>query len=120
MKIRFLQDYTVKAVGGQSYKKDEVIDLPESSAQHFINRRRAEFYKAKAEAIPIKAEPVAEAEPIPQSEGEPQTEEGAPDTPAPSVADKPLGSSKRGRPSKQVPKINFENAPNAPDPLKDV
>jgi hypothetical protein len=41
MKIRFLDAYTVKAVDGQSYKKGQVVDVGELSAQHFLNRQVA-------------------------------------------------------------------------------
>lgn len=41
MKVRFLDAYTVKAVDGPSYKKGQVVDVGELSAQHFLNRQVA-------------------------------------------------------------------------------
>ena len=41
MRIRFVADYTVKAIDGQTYKKGALVDLDELSAQHFINRQVA-------------------------------------------------------------------------------
>lgn len=41
VKVRFLQDYTVQAVGGASYRAGSVYELREDAAQHFIRRRRA-------------------------------------------------------------------------------
>lgn len=37
-KIEFLVDYTVKDDEGAKFKAGEVVDLPEPSANHFINR----------------------------------------------------------------------------------
>lgn len=41
MKIRFLDVYTVKAVDGKTYKKGQVVELNDLSAQHFLNRQVA-------------------------------------------------------------------------------
>jgi hypothetical protein len=41
MKIRFLDAYTVKAVDGKTYKKGQVVEFDEVSAQHFLNRQVA-------------------------------------------------------------------------------
>jgi hypothetical protein len=43
MKIKFNQDYTVKAVDGETYKKDETHEFEsDASARHFISRGVAE------------------------------------------------------------------------------
>jgi hypothetical protein len=49
MKIRFLQTYTVKADGGETYKEGKVYDLPDPTAQHFLKKR--------GRAVPCDSEP---------------------------------------------------------------
>ena len=39
--VRFTRNYTVKDGSGTKYRAGEVVDLPEASAQHFINRQAA-------------------------------------------------------------------------------
>jgi len=49
MKIRFLQTYTVKADGGETYEEGKVYDLPDPTAQHFL--------KKHGRAVPCDSEP---------------------------------------------------------------
>ena len=85
MKVRFLEDYTVKAVNGPSYRAGEVYDLPMPSAQHFMRKRRAEL--APADDPGAQAAVTVDSKPPVQADGG-----GA----------KPLGTTKRGRPAKQA------------------
>ncbi len=59
MRIRFLDAYTVKAVDGKTYKKGQVVELDEASAQHFLNRQVAVVASGAPEqtsmAVPEKA-----------------------------------------------------------------
>lgn len=41
MKIRFLEDRATKEARPQSFKKGKVYDLPDASAQHWLNRQVA-------------------------------------------------------------------------------
>ena len=41
MRIKFLVDYTPKAAGNETFKKDQVCDLSDASADHFIRRSLA-------------------------------------------------------------------------------
>lgn len=52
MKIRFLENYKVKAVDGEEYTKDKVYDLNEKSCFHFVNKNVAEF----VEGFPVSQE----------------------------------------------------------------
>lgn len=47
MKVRFVRDYKVRDAEGREYKKGRVYDLPESSAQHFLNRNAIEIVGAE-------------------------------------------------------------------------
>jgi hypothetical protein len=38
MKIRFLVNYTTKEAAPRTFQKDSVHDVPDLSAQHFLNR----------------------------------------------------------------------------------
>jgi hypothetical protein len=54
MKIRFLQDRTVQdahvgAKGETKFKADQIVDLPDASANHWITRGVAEPYDEPAE-----------------------------------------------------------------------
>lgn len=60
MKIRFLETYTVKAQGGATYQKDDVLDFPEPTARHFLQRGRAEVFVPAPEPLPVIPEPVKE------------------------------------------------------------
>lgn len=55
MKIRFLDAYTVQAVDGQTYKKGQVVELDELSAQHFLNRQVAVAADGKPEQASMTA-----------------------------------------------------------------
>lgn len=39
--IKFLQQYTVSAAGGPTYKKDQVVEMDGGSARHFVKREVA-------------------------------------------------------------------------------
>lgn len=41
MHIRFLTNYTVKAAEASEYEKNEVYEVSEASALHFVNRKAA-------------------------------------------------------------------------------
>jgi hypothetical protein len=51
VKIRFLKTYTVKDEEGRTFHKGEVYDLPEASAAHFVNRRRAVAFEPEDEPV---------------------------------------------------------------------
>lgn len=42
MKVKFLQNYRVQAVDGESYEEGETYELSKDSAEYFIRRRLAE------------------------------------------------------------------------------
>ena len=44
MKIRFLETYTVKGRDGETFLQGKIYDLPGPSAQHFLNKGRAEIF----------------------------------------------------------------------------
>lgn len=92
MKVRFLEDYTVQAANGPSYKAGAVYDLPLPSAQHFLRKRRAELAPAD--------EPGAQAAATVENKAPVQTD----------GVTKPLGTAKRGRPVKQAPAMPAEVA----------
>lgn len=43
VKIKFLRNYTVKALGGPSFKRDEEVDIDAPGARHFVSRGLAEY-----------------------------------------------------------------------------
>lgn len=49
-KIKFLTDYTVKAAGGATYKKGQVVEMTKESCDHYVNRQppRAAYVDEKA------------------------------------------------------------------------
>lgn len=59
MKVKFLRDYTVQDCDGCEYTEGQVVDLPDASAQHFINRGIAE--KCDDESCPPDPKPKAKA-----------------------------------------------------------
>jgi hypothetical protein len=72
MKIRFLETYKVKDSEGRKFLKDEVYDLPDPSALHFIRRGRAAVFVPEPAKI---VEPAPEPEtiqPLPVSGTKPQ------------------------------------------------
>ena len=72
MKIRFLQDYQVKAEGGEIYKAGEVYDLPELTAQHFLRRvGRAKVVPENKPAIDEPKTVSPEPQPVKQVESKP-------------------------------------------------
>lgn len=70
-KVKFLQDYTVKAEGGESYAEGQVVDLPEASANHFCIRGVAE---PATEPETAKAAP--KPKPAPRRSATPTTDDG--------------------------------------------
>jgi hypothetical protein len=70
MKIRFLETYKVKDQEGREFLKDEVYDLPDPSALHFVRRGRAVVFvlepPPKAESEIIKPLPVSGNKPRPK------------------------------------------------------
>jgi hypothetical protein len=65
MKIKFTQTRTTKEAKPQTFKEGEVHDLPEPSANHWINRGAAvevEEEKAKAKTTKVKDAPDKEDE----------------------------------------------------------
>ena len=64
MKVKFLETYTVKAADGRTFVAGEVYDLDDSSAKHFLNKRRCEVYVDPPAPV---VEPVVD-EPIQQQE----------------------------------------------------
>jgi hypothetical protein len=61
MKVKFLQDRTVKAVDGETFEKDKVYDLSEASAERWI--RRGVAVAAPAEAVSAKPKKSAKTAP---------------------------------------------------------
>lgn len=57
-RIKFMQDVATKEAVPQTFEKDEVVELPEASANHWLNRQKAvetdedvgKPHKAKAKA----------------------------------------------------------------------
>ncbi|KKN27510.1 hypothetical protein LCGC14_0863940 [marine sediment metagenome] len=80
MRIRFSENYTVKAEGGETYLKGKVYDLSPRSAQHFMNKMiAAEVKNGKSEVpetasvAPSETASVAPSETAVRPRGRPRT-----------------------------------------------
>lgn len=52
MRIKFTKGYAVKAAKGETYKEGQTVDLPDRSAQHFLNRGVAEEVETASDSHP--------------------------------------------------------------------
>ena len=74
--IKFHVAYTVQGLGGPSYQKGQVVQLPLHSARHFINRGVA-VYVEKPE--PPKPKPVIKPKEEPKPAAEPEAKKEGPE-----------------------------------------
>ncbi len=85
MRIKFLEDYTVKAAGGESYTGGKQYTLSDRTAQHFINKGIAEVAKAE--------------KPVSEKSASQKPDDFEPKTTEPVQSEKKSASaSRRGRP----------------------
>ncbi len=72
MRVCFLEKYTVKAEGGETYLKGKVYDMSPRSAQHFINKMVAAEVKDGKSEVPETAS-VESAQTAVRPRGRPRT-----------------------------------------------
>lgn len=66
--IKFLQNHTVQAAGGATYKEGQVVEVAPDSARHFTSRNLAEVVENPKPAAPKKADKEIEADTAPTGE----------------------------------------------------
>ena len=77
VKIKFIEDYTVKDEEAKKFKEGKSYTLNEASAGHFISRGVAILVTSKAKKKATKPDPEPDPEPEPEPEPEEEDEPSA-------------------------------------------